>query len=220
MADGLLFVVSDRLYAFSTSCPHPRACPPVWSANVGPATGSNAPAAGDDTVVVATDRVYAFDAHCAARDGACVPSWSYTPPDDTPLSSPGISDGVALVGGSRVRAFSLACNAKAFWAKSSQTRSLHWIVARTHETCRPIWEGPISRTGAFSQPVTAQGMVFGSADRVYAFPHMCELACHPLWTSPALGAGTTTPAVGMDRLFVTTSLGTLYAFTLDRAAGS
>lgn len=196
--DGsLVFAVSDRLYAFRVGCGSDgERCRPVWSAPIGMFT-SNQPAVAGGIVVVASDRVSAFPADCSAPAGRCSALWTYSPEGAGSFSAPTIYGETVYVGGSRVVALPLHC--------------------QSSSPCQPRWVGPAEVGFPFSRPTVVRGLIFASSAHVYAFDIGCRGECRPLWTSPALGGALSTPLVGQDALFVTSSEGTLSAFLLAGA---
>lgn len=199
VSDGLVYVVGNRLYAFPVGCAHGgAACAPRWSAAIG-APSFNAPAVEGGMVVVTSDRVIAFASRCRPAAGSCDPAWTYRPADGGPLAAPTVDGSTVYAAGSRLYALPLSCE----------------------RACRPVWVGPDSGGVQLSAPVVSGGVVFVSGDRVLAFDASCTSSgngCGPLWTSAALGPHASAPAVTAEGLFVTSSEGTLHAFSLTGRA--
>jgi hypothetical protein len=67
-------------------------------------------------------------------------------------------------------------------------------------------------------PAIADGLVFVTTDRIWAFPLSCATGvriCKPVWVSPALGSGLplTAPTVTRNAVYVSSS-GRLFAFAI------
>jgi outer membrane protein assembly factor BamB len=98
---GLVYVGGDRLYAFAEECARGGGtCPLTWMGPVqsGPegtqSWAGSAPAIANGVVFAATDRVYAFRAHCAGGGSVCAPLWvGPATPSGYGLSSPTIAGG-------------------------------------------------------------------------------------------------------------------------------
>ena len=150
-------------------------------------------------MVVASDRVLAFPVDCRPTAGVCAPTWTYRPADGSPLASPTISGSTVYVAGSRLSALPLRCD----------------------RACEPRWVGPDGDGIQLSTPVVSGGVVFVSSDRVMAFDASCVAKagrCPMVWATAVLGPHVSAPAVATSGLFVTSSDGTLHAFSLNGRA--
>src|SRR6266487_2124658 len=195
VANGVAYVDSDKLYAFSaTGCGHPS-CSPLWTAPMG--TGSS-PAVANGVVYVGWDKLYAFSATGCGHP-SCSPLWT------APMgagSSPAVANGVVYTDSDKLYAFSASgCG---------------------HPSCSPLWTS-ISLSGSprawGSSPAVANGAVYVSAvdvvrpldGKLYAFSASgCgHPSCSPLWTSPA---GSASASIG-DMAIVVAN-GVIYANTV------
>lgn len=108
--------------------------------------------------------------------------------------------------------FIIAIGAAGAIALQHQRRTVPMITPDNVGTLRPVWTGHVS--GSPSTPAIADGMVYVTADRLYAFRLSCTTAdgdCLPNWTAD-IG---TTPAerpVVADGVVLVTSISGLFAF--------
>ncbi len=198
---GVVYVSSNRLYAFPASCaPASRPCRPLWVGVTGYERALSSPAVSDGMVYVSGGALFAFPAKCATDGSACQPIGRVDPlPGDiNGFSAPVVSGGLIYVNSrSGPYAFAVSC------------------VARGG-TCRPRWHG--AGPGGFSPPVIHEGLVLSNElEGLRAYPASCgttALACEPLWTSPHGGA-LSSPVVADGRVFVHHGAGDLYAFPVS-----
>ena len=216
VANGVVYVGSDKLYAFraagTTNCSgSPATCQPLWTAAAGGILSSPAVAGGIVYVSSNDGKLYAFDAtggtNCSGSPATCQPLW--TAAGGLAVgSSPAVANGVVYVGSDDGLLY-------AFDAAGTTNCS------GSPKMCQPLWTAP---TGGpvHSPPAVANGVVYvGSDDRLlYAFDAAgstnCSgspTTCTPLWT--ATGAGGS-PAVANGTVYATGG-GALHAFD---AAGS
>jgi outer membrane protein assembly factor BamB len=191
VSGGLVYVASNRLYAFSTRCAV-RSCGPVWSGALR-SQAFDPPVAANGTIYVGADALYAFHARCRATP--CRASWTWRPPGGATINAIAVSGSEVFVVADRLYALPIGCSVRA--------------------TCRPSWE---TSAQPFSVPTIADGLVFVTTDRLWAFPTLCSTrltVCKPVWVSPALDAGIplSPPAITRSAVYVTTS-GRLYALAI------
>jgi outer membrane protein assembly factor BamB len=198
--NGIVYVSSDRLYAFPESCEPTSRCRPLWVGLTGSRRPLSSPALWHGVVYVSGGALFAFPAGCATDGSACEPIGRVDPfPDDANgFSAPVVSGGLVYVN-SRTGpyAFSASC------------------VARG-ETCEATWHGVGS--GGFSPPVVYDGVVLSNeVEGLRAYPVSCKegaSGCEPLWTSPH-GGPLSSPVVANGRVFVHHGAGELYAFPIS-----
>ena len=186
--DGMVYVASDNLYAFSASCGSGGAtCEPAW---IGSVSGRrmSAPVLGTDAVYVAGagergGTLYSFPTSCRSKGGTCEPNWSATFPSSWYPRLKVTDDTLYVVdSGGRYAAFPTDCGTSG-------------------AMCDPLKGAP-----APPQPVV-DGKVFVGTDPgqvVRAYSAQCaDLTCPPLWHTSGITStrwGMITPGNGL--LFV------------------
>jgi outer membrane protein assembly factor BamB len=221
IADGVVYVGSDRFYAFdangSTNCSGtPATCAPLWTGSVPSGAGfETSPAvvngiayiAGEDAVL------YAFDAagvtNCSGTPKTCSPLWG-APMASFVRSSPVVANGVVYIGGSRdtIEAFDASGNTN---------------CAGAPKVCAPLWTGtaPAIIGAQDSVPAVGNGLVYvGARDgNLYAFDAAgttncggSPRVCSPIWaaTTTAGVEVASSPAISGDTVYV--GADNLYAF--------
>jgi outer membrane protein assembly factor BamB len=191
ISHGLVYVMSDRLYAFPVACP--QLCRPRWVAAISDAF--TAPVSGGGMAFVShDDRLFAFSPSCAEGGRACRPSWTFQDPAGVALSTPTVLGGMVYVLGSRLFAFPTTCGAGGI-------------------VCAPRWSGDIGATGFTAPPTAADGLIFVSGERLLAFPATCpSMTCRAVWESGAAGQALARPVATPDTLYVASAEGKLSAF--------
>jgi outer membrane protein assembly factor BamB len=233
IANGVLFVATNKLYAFNaagaTGCSaSPATCTPLWTA----------PAANFDGMTIANGKVFVTDAEgVQAYDAAgkkdctgsgttktCAALWAtstntstgpgFTPGQGSPLVAngvlyvPGYGDGIALSqGGAYVAAFDPA-----------GTKG----CSGTPKVCVPLWTttGPPTSTGNTGSPAIANGVLYLADGTLFAFDAAGSTncsgspkACAPLWTAATTNEPTySAPAVANGIVYVGSWGSKLYAF--------
>ncbi len=203
VADGVVAVVSDRLYTYPEDCT--ARCRPLWTADLmtgqerraGHGIGLTAPAAGDGHVFAVDGSILlAFDATCRSDGGVCRPSWRFVEPAGDYLSSPVESKGQVYVAARRLFALPVACRVDG-------------------HACLPTWRSGTAGI-AMSMPTAGAGLVTVAADRVEVFRATCGSggACRPLYESPVVTPGVplSRPAVSSAGVFVATEDGRIVAY--------
>jgi outer membrane protein assembly factor BamB len=194
VADGIVAVVSDRLYVYPESCN--SRCRPLWSAAV--SALQTAPAAGDGHVfAVESSTLLAFPVSCRSDGGTCPPAWRFTEPSGDFLSTPLVSEQTVYVAAHRLYALAADC-------------------ATVGQQCRPTWRSTVT-TVAMSTPVSGDGIVGVASDRVEVFSSGCpagQAPCRPLFAGPALTAGValSRPGISAAGVFVTTQDGRVVGY--------
>jgi outer membrane protein assembly factor BamB len=206
--DGTVVVSGDDLYAFPANCGTGGAsCRPTWRTD---SSSGGVPVIADGVVFVSTfDRLSAFPVGCATGGALCEPVWTVRPSPGVFVSAPEVWQGVVYVSTDRGYGYSYGC-----------------VTGRG--ACRQVWRSPEPTSAGFTKlgwwhASVADGMVWGGADRLYAFPARCAAAtdsdrgsCASLWRGPAAASGTefSVPTATSSALYVTTSEGRLLAFGL------
>ncbi len=231
IANGILYVDSVRLYAFSASgASHcsaaPTTCTPLWTA----ATAYFDGMVIADGAVFVTDAegVQAFDAagsrNCSGTPKVCAPLWAtsthtatgpqFTPGPGSPVVAngilyvPGYGDGLPLgTGGAYVSAFDAA---------GSKGCSGSPVV------CVPMWTttGLPESVGNTGSPAISNGVIYIANGTLYAFDAAGSAKCSgtpkvcaPLWTAATSGSPTySAPAVANGTVYVDSWNARLYAF--------
>jgi outer membrane protein assembly factor BamB len=236
ISNGILYVDSVRLYAFSASggthcSAAPTTCTPLWTAATAYFDGMVI--ADGKVFVTDAEGIQAFDAagskNCSGTPKVCAPLWatsthtstgpSFTPGPGSPavangiLYVPGYGDGLALgSGGAYVSAFDAA---------GSKGCSGSPVV------CVPIWTTtglPVS-AGNTGSPAIANGVMYIANGTLYAFDAAGSAKCSgkpkvcaPLWTAATSGSPTySAPAVANGTVYVGSWNAQMYAFA---AAGT
>jgi hypothetical protein len=208
VADGVVAVVSDRLYTYPEDCT--ASCRPLWTADLrtvhegqaGHGVSLDAPAAGGGHVfAVDGSTLLAFNAACRSDGGSCRPAWRFTDATGDTLSSPVVSGGQVYVASQRLFAFPVACGVGG-------------------HACLPSWRS--AREGiAMSAPTAGAGLVAVTTDRVEVFGATCGAGsvCRPEFEGPPITAGVplSRPAVGSAGVFVATQDGRLVAYQVPRS---
>jgi PQQ-like domain len=207
VADGMVFVSADRLYAFPASCGSGgSACPPLWVGNVGGDQPLTAPTVLDGVVYVGADRLYAFDERCGVDGSTCVPLWTSSASGNPSigLSAPVAGHGHVYVSqGGDLYAFNPRCGATVCaptWtgagvgSDSSRVALGRWVYVRLHGSlsafpfdcptrrCGPRWNVPSSDEYP-DQPIVAGG------GELYVGPDAFEAncgeggGCSPSWVA-------------------------------------
>ena len=175
IADGIAYVVSDRLYAFEANCDsgEARCAKPLWESSH--ETDPSAveawawPPAVANGVVYVVDRVdgvlYAYSESCGTAGAACEPLWTFQLGEPPSQSAPIVQGSTLYVASfSRLYAFSTSC---------------------TH-ACRPTWTGPYQGHDGWEVNTTAaDGLVFVThGGELWAFPDTCDASvCGPSWVA-------------------------------------
>jgi outer membrane protein assembly factor BamB len=208
VADGVVAVVSDRLYVYPEKCA--ARCRPLWTSDLrtvyesqaGHGIALDGPAAGGGHVfAVDGSTLLAFEAACRTDGGACRPSWTFTEPAGDILSSPVEANGRVYVASRRLFAFAVSCGASG-------------------RTCAPAWRSAPAGI-AMSTPTAGAGVVAVAADRVEVFQPACgsQRVCRPRFDGPTVTAGIplSRPAVSTAGVFVTTQDGRIIAYQVPPA---
>jgi hypothetical protein len=169
IADGTVYVVADRLYAFPLACvAEPDPCQPAWTGAIG-TPSSQTPVVADGVVVAVSDAgMYAFDASCSGP--TCSPLWTAPSPalkvvEDyvAAYSVPAVADSsLYAAGGDGLYVFPIRCRDDG-------------------GTCRPEWIG--TGLGSEQTPAIGDRLVYvGSHMGLEAFPLTCERSrCDRSW---------------------------------------
>jgi outer membrane protein assembly factor BamB len=238
VSNGVVYASTGegRLYAFPASCGTSGAiCHPLWVGRTGSSVRLSAPVVSGSFVYVASDRVYAFRAQCATR--SCRPVWSGALRSEA-FAPPVVYQGTVYVGADALYAFPTKCPAescRAVWTwrppgeagitgLAASSSRVFVVADRLYALpstcipaakCRPTWATPVQ---AFSSPTVADGLVFVTTNRLWAFPVSCATGvgvCKPAWVSPVLGFGALpAPTVTRNAVYVTSS-GRLYALAIS-----
>ncbi len=194
VADGVVAVLSDRLYVYPESCS--SRCRPLWTAAV--SAVQTAPAAGDGHVfAVDGTTLFAFPTNCRSDGGTCRPTWRFTEPTGDFLSSPLVARRTVYVGSHRLYALPVDCSTGG-------------------KRCSPTWRSAAT-TVAMSTPASGAGVVAVASDRIEVFPLDCPAGpdpCRPLFAGPAVTAGVplSRPAISTAGVFVTAQDGRMVAY--------
>lgn len=188
VAGGMVFVSSDKLYAFDGACGSSGGrCSPLWVAVPESGRRFTQPVAADGMVFTSSGSLYAFPARCDTKGGVCQPEWvAKAPPGDAAgYSSPTVRGGVAYVNDADgPYGFQVNC-------------------ASNGSECAPVWHGEGS--GGYLPPAIGDDMLFvNGRGTLYAYPTECgaqRLACKPAWTAP-VGDPLTSPVVADGMVFV------------------
>jgi hypothetical protein len=196
IADGMVYVSADRLYAFPLSCASGAApCAPAWTADIGSASTSRPVVAEGVVLAVSTTGISAFDTGCGGP--VCKPLWtapspgakglpsldSHAPERYGEFSVPVVSDGsVFAAGGKGLYAFPLRCR-------------------NDGEECDPAWVGV--GYGSDESPAVGERVIYvGSHGGLEAYPRTClRSRCERLWLlgpSTPISVYPTVTAVGND----------------------
>jgi hypothetical protein len=239
IANGILYVVTNQLYAFdatgSTNCSAaPTTCTPLWTAPAADFDGMAS--ANGDVFVTDAEGVQAYDAagstDCSGAPKTCTPLWATSTYDDTgpgflpgsgspvvdngALYVPGYGDGrVPSLGGAYVAAFDAA-------GSDGCT-----VYNGFGNICVPMWTTtglPISSANSGS-PAIADGVLYIANGTLFAFDAAgstdCSgtpAVCSPLWTAAtSSGPTNSAPAVAYGKVYVGTFYGPTDVFD---AAGS
>jgi outer membrane protein assembly factor BamB len=180
---GTVYVGADRLYAFPAVCPT-TTCGPEWASarRVGSPGFYTPRIAGGVVYAASGDGLLAFPTRCGAEGSVCRPLWTFPFGD---LGEPAVADGLLyVVGGIAI-------------SERSATLEAFPVLCSNSQTCRPEWTASPGSGDTPSAPVVADGVVYVSADRLYAFSTHCAAggrACRPLWMGPTqVRAGSATP---------------------------
>jgi outer membrane protein assembly factor BamB len=231
IADGVLYVATNRLYAYNAAgaknCSAvPSSCTPLWSAPAANFDGMTI--AGGVVFVTDAEGVQAYDAsgvtNCSGTPKVCAPIWAtstndatgtgFTPGSGSPVVAsgvlyvPGYGDGIApSAGGAYVAAFD------ASGSKGCQ------VYQNFGKICVPMWTTtglPVS-SGNSGSPAIANGVIYLANGALFAFKASgCSPApttgCPPSWTTPVAGTTYSAPAVADGTVYVGTWNGPLYAY--------
>jgi hypothetical protein len=182
IADGMVYVSADRLYAFSLACvAGPDPCNPTWTGDIGGAS-SETPVVADGVVLTVSDAgMFAFDASCAGP--TCSPLWRAPSPSHeasedyvAAYSVPAVSNGfLYAAGGDGLYVFPIRCR-------------------DDRGVCRPAWVG--IGYGSAQTPAVGDRLVYvGSHLGLEGYPLTCEQRrCDRSWfldASHPLGTGGT-----------------------------
>jgi outer membrane protein assembly factor BamB len=243
VANGVVYVGSDKLYAFSaaagsancttTGTPPVKTCTPLWTGTIGLGTYSS-PAVANRVVYIGSvnGKLYAFSAAAGSTNcittgtppaKTCTPLWTGAT-GNAVFSSPAVANGVVYVGSED----------KKLYAFSAAAGSTNCITTGTPpvKTCTPLWTGATGSIIYTSSPAVANGLVYvGSFDyKLYAFSAAAGstnctttgtppvTTCTPLWTGATGFSIESSPAVANGVVYVGSADGKLYAF--GAAAGS
>jgi hypothetical protein len=175
IADGMVYVSADRLYAFRLSCATTSgSCEPAWTADVG-TTPAEQPVVSDGVVLVTSiSGLFAFDTACT--DPICEPIWTAPSPSGKGLSNlnsheptpypqfsvPAVADDtIYAAGGEGLYAFPLRCRDDG-------------------GVCSPSWIG--SGLGSYQSPVVGVDVIYVPTDAgLDVYRMTCPARrCHPL----------------------------------------
>jgi outer membrane protein assembly factor BamB len=169
IADGMVFVAADRLYAFPLACAAQDGnCAPTWTGDLAGAS-SDRPVVADGIVVATSPAgLVAFDERCGGP--TCAPLWTApSPPKRSSrewigaYSVPVVRQGlVYAAGGEGLYVFPLTCRTDG-------------------GVCSPDWVG--IGNGSTASPTLGDGAVYvGSHLGLEAYPLTCSRArCDRLW---------------------------------------
>jgi hypothetical protein len=233
IANGILYVATNQLYAFdatgATNCSAaPATCTPLWTASAANIHGMAV--ANGDVFITDGEGVQAFSAagseNCSGTPKVCAPLWAtstntatgpgFTPGLGSPVVAngvlyvPGYGDGIApSLGGAYVTAFAAAGTTG---------------CSGTPTICVPMWTTtglPVS-SGNDGSPAIADGVLYiANGATLDAFDAAGSAGCSgtpkvcaPLWTGAMSGNETSTaaPAVADGIVYVDNALSGLYAF--------
>ena len=235
VADGVVYVASDKLYAFDAagvirctagSAGSPKTCLPLWTGTIGIHGSHSSPAlAGNMVYVGAVDgELYAFQVGCSTNGGNCTAFWTGAIGGNSGDSSPAVAGSMVYIGSSDgdLYAFDAA-------GATDCTSGPPY----TPKICTPLWTGAAG-DHIDSSPAVAGGVVYvGSEENsgggnLYAFDAAGNTRCSngggsspktclPLWVG-AIGAGVySSPAVTDGRVYVGSLDHNLYAFAVGCA---
>ncbi len=217
VASGTVFIGSDdrKLYAFdgagTKNCALSE-CQPLWTA-IAAGSVASTPAVSNGVVYVAgvDKKVYAFSAdgttNCAGTPTVCSPLW-------TAAVGSTIGGPVAVANG---MVFATSQAGKLFAFDAAGITNCTGVPL----ACKPVWSsvaGPLLTRA----PAIANGVVYavtstGSLDAYDAAGAVgCTGAttrtCQPLWSTPASGTATESPAVAGGSVYIPTGTTGLQAF--------
>jgi PQQ-like domain len=233
IANGILYVATNQLYAFdatgATNCSAaPATCTPLWTASAANIHGMAV--ANGDVFITDGEGVQAFSAagseNCSGTPKVCAPLWAtstnnstgpaFTPGLGSPVVAngvlyvPGYGDGIApSLGGAYVTAFSAAGTTG---------------CSGTPTICVPMWTttGLPASSANDGSPAIADGVLYiANGATLDAFDATGSAGCSgtpkvcaPLWTGAMSGNETSTapPAVADGIVYVDNALSGLYAF--------
>jgi hypothetical protein len=233
VAGGVVYVGSNRLFAFSasgtTNCsgaPPSRICMPLWLGLVAYINGSPA-VAGNVVYVVGgpSSQLFALSTdyssanpNCSGTptNRTCTQLWSGTVTGLYPPSSAAVANGVVYAG-----SFGTVQAVGELYAFSATAGANN--CSGTPKTCTPLWS---AASGGGLSPAIADGVVYGGdgGKNLYAFSAAGSTncsgspkTCTPLWTGP-LGSPSivySSPVIANGVLYITDWYGnTLRAFGL------
>jgi outer membrane protein assembly factor BamB len=196
IADGMVYVTADRLYAFPITCAtSDDACPPIWTAAIG-TTPAGAPVVVDGVVLVtSTSGLFAFDSTCSAP--TCSAMWtapspgykgqrdlnSHKPVPYPQFSVPAVVNGTVYAAGGRgLYAFALRCR-------------------NDGGLCAPSWIG--KGLGSYDPPAIGIDAIYVATERgVDAYAPTCPARlCDPVYQlgrTTLTGGDPSITAVGGD----------------------
>jgi outer membrane protein assembly factor BamB len=189
------------LEAYPRVCPRPR-CERLWLLGPSAATSSYPTVTAADGDVYVNNGRYEGGIDPRSPEPSWLAKFDRTSERDLQAASVGhvsVDGGVAYMAASRLYAFPVACGGD--------------------DVCLPAWKGPrqydqqIAQYRVWSDPVVANGLVFASTDRPYAFAVGCGTGgqvCEPLWIGPEGFASK--PAVSDSAVAVTYADGRVVVF--------
>lgn len=233
IANGILYVATNRLYAFDASgaagcSAAPASCTPLWTAPTAYIQGMAI--ANGRVFVTDAEGIQAYDAagseNCSGTPKVCVPLWAtstniatgpgFSSGPGSPVAAngvlyvPGYVDGTASnSGGAHVAAFNVAGTTGCMG---------------TPVICVPMWttSDPAVSSGIGGSPAIANGVLYiANGATLDAFDAAGSTGCAgtpkvcaPLWTGAMSGNefNSTAPAVANGIVYVDNPLSGLYAF--------
>jgi outer membrane protein assembly factor BamB len=147
-------------------------------------------------------RLYAFPTSCS---NPCIPAWTTDTLGTLIQGTAAVKDGVVYVG-SRVNLDETAGNVWAFPTACSTP-------------CQPLWRS--DTTGSVDTGILVQnGRVYVTDDSgtLNVYPAACTTPCQPIWYGHPNGVNEfdSSPAIADGRVWVGSSLGKVYAWTLSK----
>jgi outer membrane protein assembly factor BamB len=198
IADGVVYVASDRpiagglIGAFPASCPEsPRPCPPLWTGQLPDGFLGSQPVVANGVVYVGSKsgRLYAFPTSCADTGGRCAPLWTATT-FDPPYAT-----------WSRMIAPILASGSEVFVPSGSRLYAYPTTCTRSAGACRPTW---VAHTRGWINNLALEGdsVYVASTDGALSMlPQSCARICAPSWKISGIDGGAN-PTIADGVLYV------------------
>jgi len=215
VANGIVYISGDKLYAFNQFGCGKAICPPLWEAFI--ADGIDDPLKARPVAVSRgiaylgsmDGKLHAYDALTGASLWMVVLSFPHTGPNETGFSSPSVGRKLVYIASSDNRLYAIPA------------------AGCGSSVCNPVWTALIGAgalgTGTIPSPAVANGMVFvgsPSKNRFFAFAEKgCgQSPCKPVWSAVMGSTVHTFPAVANGVVFAAGNDNVIYA--MDAANGS